>query len=194
MDLLHLIDRLEELAGTARRLPIGNKLFLDQKLLLELIDQIRIAIPKEVKEATEITAQRERIFMDAQEESRIMIARAEQTATHLISEHTIAESARKRAQEIADEAEKRLREKVDQANAEIQQRITDSRQVAQAQMQDADEYSLELLRRLETQLNLYTQSIGRAIQQLDASQKIENLSQAGDDVTSLADEDMTWKI
>ena len=185
MDLLHLVDRLEELVGGARRLPISNKLLLDQQVLLELIDQIRVAIPKEVKEATEITAQRERIFMDAQEESRIMIARAEQTSSHLISEHTIAESARKRAQEIADEAEKRLRERVDHANAEIQQRITDSRQVAQSQMDDADGYSLELLRRLEKQLNLYAHSIGRAIQQLDVNHEVKDVNHTEDTPLSL---------
>jgi bifunctional DNA-binding transcriptional regulator/antitoxin component of YhaV-PrlF toxin-antitoxin module len=188
MDLLHLVDRLEELVGAAHRVPMSKKLLLDQQVLLELIDQIRVAIPKEVKEATEITAQRERIFMDAQEESRIMIARAEQTSSHLIAEHNIAESARKRAQEIADEAEKRLRERVDYANAEIQQRITDSREVAQSQMSDADDYSLELLRRLEKQLNLYTDSVGRAIQQLDASQEAENINITEDVGLSLEDE------
>ena len=46
MDLLHLVDRLEELVGGARRLPISNKLLLDQQVLLEIIDQIRVDIPK----------------------------------------------------------------------------------------------------------------------------------------------------
>ena len=55
MDLLHLVDRLEELVGAAHRVPMSKKLLLDQQVLLELIDQIRVAIPKEVKEATAVS-------------------------------------------------------------------------------------------------------------------------------------------
>ena len=49
MDILQLIDRLEELFNAAKAVPFTHNVLVDEDRMLELIDQMRIAIPEEVK-------------------------------------------------------------------------------------------------------------------------------------------------
>lgn len=166
MDLLHLVDRLEELVATAQKMPIGARAIVDRRRLLDIVDQMRVTIPGEVREAQEMVARRDAIRREAEEEARLIVARAEERAATLVEEHEIAAAARQRAAEIASDAEARLVEQVRAANADIEARIAESRGLAEQQMEAADEYARELLRRLERQLEAFARSIHSGIEQL----------------------------
>ena len=112
MDLLHLVDRLEELVAGAQKMPIGNRAILDRRRLLDIVDQMRIAVPQEVREAQDIVAHRDAMRREAEEEGRILLAQAEERAARLVEAHEIAQAARRRAEEIATEAEARLEERI----------------------------------------------------------------------------------
>jgi len=167
MDLLHLVDRLEELVAGAQKMPIGNRAILDRRRMLDLIDQMRIAVPHEVREAQDIVANRDAIKREAEEEGRIIVAEAEGRAARMVEEHPITEAAHHRAEEIALEAERRLEARVDEANRDIQNRLQESRRLAREQMEAADEYARELLVRLERQLAAFQNSVHAGIQQLE---------------------------
>lgn len=167
MDLLHLVDRLEELVASAQKMPIGNRAILDRRRLLDVVDQMRIAVPQEVREARDIVAHRDSIRREAEEEGRILLAQAEERAARLVEQHEIAQAARHRAEEIANEAEVRLEERIAEANADIQRRIEESRQIAREQMRAADDYARELLIRLQRQLEAFSGSVRNGIDQLE---------------------------
>ncbi len=167
MDLLHLVDRLEELVAGAQKMPIGNRAILDRRRMLDLIDQMRISVPHEVREAQDIVAERDAIRREAEEEGRIIVARAEERAAELIEEHSITDGARQRADEIALEAERRLEEQIAVVNRDIQERVQESRRIAREQMAAADEYARELLLRLERQLQAFQNSVQAGVQQLE---------------------------
>ncbi|MDA0270579.1 MAG: hypothetical protein O2798_05655 [Chloroflexi bacterium] len=167
MDLLHLVDRLEELIAGAQKMPIGNRSILDRRRMLDLIDQMRVAVPHEVREAQDIVAQRDAVRRDAEEEGRLIVARAEERAARLIDANEITLAARQRADEIATEADRRLEYRIQEANRDIQQRIDESRRIAREQMQAADDYARELLERLDRQLTAFTRSIRAGIEQLE---------------------------
>lgn len=167
MDLLHLVDRLEELVAGAQKMPIGNRAILDRRRMLDLIDQMRISVPHEVREAQDIVAEQAAIRREAEEEGRIIVARAEERAAELIQEHSITEGARQRADEIAQEAERRLEEQIAVVNRDIQQRVQESRRIAREQMAAADEYARELLLRLDRQLQAFQNSVQAGVQQLE---------------------------
>ncbi|MEX2032544.1 MAG: hypothetical protein WEA81_06720 [Dehalococcoidia bacterium] len=167
MDLLHLVDRLEELVASAQKMPIGNRAIVDRRRMLDLIDQMRVAIPHEVREAQDIVAQRDGIRREAEEDGRIIVARAEERAADLVEEHSITEAAKHRAEEIASEAERRLEQQIEAANRDIQHRIQESRRLAREQMEAADEYARELLVRLERQLQAFQSSVRAGVQQLE---------------------------
>jgi hypothetical protein len=167
MDLLHLVDRLEELVAGAQKMPIGNRAIIDRRRLLDLVDQMRVAIPQEVREAEALVAQRDTLQREAEEEARIVLARAEEQAARLIDEHEITDGARRRADELASQAELRIEDRIADANRDVQARIDESRRLALQQMETADDYSKELLRRLERQLSAFVSSVQSGIAQLE---------------------------
>ena len=167
MDLLHLVDRIEELLATAQKMPIGNRAIIDRRRMLDIIDQMRIAIPHEVREAQEIVARRDHVLREAEEDRRLIEAQAQERASRMVESHEISLAARARAEEIAREAERRLQDRIDEANSDISQRIDESRSIAREQMRAADEYARDLLERLERQLGTFTKSVRAGIDQLE---------------------------
>ncbi|MSQ29270.1 MAG: hypothetical protein EXR68_02120 [Dehalococcoidia bacterium] len=169
MDLLHLVDRIEELLATAQKMPIGNRAIIDRRRMLDIIDQMRIAIPHEVREAQEIVARRDHVLREAEEDRRLIEAQAQERASRMVEAHEITQAARARAEEIAHEAERRLQDRIDEANRDISQRIDESRVIAREQMRAADEYARDLLHRLERQLGTFVKSVHAGIEQLEPS-------------------------
>ncbi|TAK79790.1 MAG: hypothetical protein EPO16_01320 [Dehalococcoidia bacterium] len=169
MDLLHLVDRIEELLATAQKMPIGNRAIIDRRRMLDIIDQMRIAIPHEVREAQEIVGRRDHVLREAEEDRRLIEAQAQERASRMVEAHEITQAARARAEEIAREAERRLQDRIDEANRDISQRIDESRAIAKEQMRAADEYARDLLERLERQLGTFVKSVHSGIEQLEPS-------------------------
>lgn len=169
MDLLHLVDRIEELLATAQKMPIGNRAIIDRRRMLDIIDQMRIAIPHEVREAQEIVGRRDHVLREAEEDRRLIEAQAQERASRMVEAHEITQAARSRAEEIAREAERRLQDRIDEANRDISQRIDESRAIAREQMRAADEYARDLLERLERQLGTFVKSVHSGIEQLEPS-------------------------
>jgi hypothetical protein len=167
MDLLHLVDRLEELVGSAQKMPIGSRAIVDRRRILDIVDQMRVAVPQEVREAQEMVSHRDDVYREAEEEARLIVARAEERAARMVEQHELTIAARARAEEVAQQAEARIEERLAEANREIQQRIEDSRHVADQQMEAADDYARELLSRLEVQLQAFVRSVQSGISQLE---------------------------
>ncbi len=170
MDLLHLVDRLEELVTSAQRMPIGGRSIIDRRGLLDVVDQMRVVIPQEVREARELVDGREQFQREAEEEARMIVARAEEQAAHLVDDHQIIAAAHLRAQEVGAQSTERLEGRIAEANADIQARLAESSRIADQQMSDADEYSRDLLRRLERQLTAFVGSVHAGIAQLGGAE------------------------
>jgi superfamily II RNA helicase len=96
MDILHLIDRLEEIFNESRPIPLTHNVIVDEDKILDLIDQMRVAIPEEVKKAQQITAQRDRILAQAQEEANRTLTLAREKGDQMIERDSIVQSAQPR--------------------------------------------------------------------------------------------------
>ena len=125
MDILRLIDRLEETVDRGWRLPLSSRVAVDEDAFLNIIDQMRITIPPEIKQAREVKLERDKYIAQAREEARRIMAQAREDAAKQLDVHQLrqaaqdqAESFVKKAQEEAlrtragadDFAEARLRE------------------------------------------------------------------------------------
>jgi hypothetical protein len=166
MDLLHLVDRLEELVANAQRMPIGSRAIVDRRRLLDIVDQMRVAIPSEVREARELVEKQEALQRDAEEEARLTVARAEERAAQLTEDHEVVQVANGRAAEIVQEAQLRVGEKISDANADIELRLGESRRLGEQQMAAADTYARELLIKLDRQLGDFQDSVRSGLEQL----------------------------
>ena len=84
MDILDLIDRLEELFNESRAIPFTHNVIVDEEKMLDLIDQMRVAIPEEMKKAQQVMTQRDRILAQAQEEANRTLALAREKGEQLL--------------------------------------------------------------------------------------------------------------
>jgi hypothetical protein len=169
VDILHLIDRLEELVAEARRMPIGQGVVIDRRRILELIDQMRSTVPWEIKEAMEMTAQRDTILEEARREGEGIIHRSSLDAASRLEDSELVKAAEAQAAEITRRAEERAQELLDEAQVQVQARMAQSEQAATNQMDEADRYALEMLRRLESQLQAFSGTIRAGIESLSGS-------------------------
>lgn len=102
MDILHLVDRLEELFNESRSVPFTHSVMVDEERILDIIDQMRVSIPEEIKKAQQLLAQRDRILAQAKEEADRTISIAQEKSRQLVERDSIVESAHGRANEIID--------------------------------------------------------------------------------------------
>src|SRR5512138_679465 len=100
MDILHLVDRLEELLNQSRPFPFTHNVIVDEDRMLDIIDQMRVAIPEEVKKAQQLLAQRDRILAQAQEEANRTLAIAREKSEQLLERDAIVQAAHARAEQI----------------------------------------------------------------------------------------------
>ncbi len=118
---------------------------VDQAAALGLIDELRVAVPEEVRAAKRINSEGERIIEKAQEESERIVARAQEQAAFLIDERGLTQQAEAESRRIIGEAE---------GQAEDVRR-------------GADEYAVSVLVSLEGEVVKTLQSIKKGISLLD---------------------------
>ncbi|MDP8909444.1 MAG: ATPase, partial [Chloroflexota bacterium] len=99
-DILYLVDRLEELVGMGKRVPLSNRVMVEEEEFLSLVDQLRVAVPNEIKQAQRVIKERERIIGEAQDEARAIVKAAQDRAELLLSQHGVLAEARVRGEEI----------------------------------------------------------------------------------------------
>jgi len=131
MDILHLVDRLEEILNQSRPFPFTHNVIVDEDKMLDLIDQMRVAIPDEVKKAQQVLAQRDRILAQATEEANRTLAIAREKSEQLVERDSIAQASQSRADQV----------------------IVQARAEAERMRREADEYVVETLMRLEVELD-----------------------------------------
>lgn len=148
MDILQLIDRLEELFNDAKAVPFTHNVVVDEDKMLELIDQMRIAIPEEVKKAQQIVAQRDRVMAQAQEEANRTLQIARDKADQLVLKDVIVQEAQRRAEQI-----------LMQARAE-----------AEAVRADADNYVIDTLMQLQDQIAKMSNQVNNGIRMVQEEQ------------------------
>lgn len=145
-DILYLVDRLEELVGMGKRVPLSNRVMVEEEEFLALVDQLRVAVPNEIKQAQRVIKERERIIGEAQDEARDIIKAAQDRTELLVSQHGVLAEARVRGEEIlrrAEEERQRTRGAMDLFFMEQIQLVEDAIRRGMAVMADAAERSLD---------------------------------------------------
>lgn len=104
MKVLDLLEEIEEICDTSAGVPLTNKIMVDKAELLEIVDDIRKALPDEITQAQFIKDERERILNDAKEEYETIIKDAGQRADILVDQNEITTRAKQRGREIDESA------------------------------------------------------------------------------------------
>jgi cell division septum initiation protein DivIVA len=151
MDIQHLIDRLEQVLAESKRIPLSANLVVDEDRLFNIIDQMRVSIPEEVKRANRIEAEKDRILAQAQEEAERIRELAKHEATDLVRRDTVMVSAQQRADTILERA----------------------RRDAEMMRQESDVYALDVLAKLEEDLLRSLSVIRNGMRKLEGEEELE---------------------
>jgi len=145
VDILYLLDQLEEVIGAGSQLPFTSRRLVDEQEILDILDQIRMSIPEELKAARRVSQEREQVLAEAQAEADRLLRDAEQHAAGRVADHSLVRSAEGRASEIEARA---IRE-------------------AGRVREEAEAYAYRVLERLHEQINQVGQVVERGLRELD---------------------------
>ena len=145
LDIIFLLERLESLVATGKSLPLTRNAVVDRDAILDLVDQLRVAIPEEVRAAKRINAEGERIIEKAEEEASRIVSRAQEQAAFLIGERGLLELAEEEGRKII-------------AAADV---------AAEATRAGADDYAFGLLEALEIEVGKALAGVQKGIAVLD---------------------------
>lgn len=146
MDVLYLLDQLEEVLGAGSRVPLTSRTLVDEPEILDIIDQIRLSIPEEIKAAKRLTEERDEVLSAARVEAERIMQEADTQAAERVGEHHLVRSAEARAADIQDRA-------LEQA-AQIRR--------------EADAYAHRVLLKLREQIAQVSGTVDRGLGELEA--------------------------
>ncbi|NLM73241.1 MAG: ATP synthase F0 subunit B [Clostridiaceae bacterium] len=111
MELLELLEQIEDIVESGVSVPFsGGKCIVDREVLLDLIQEIRLKLPEDLKMAKRITEEKQRYLAEAQEEAQSIINNAESRIAALVDENEITKKAYEQAEIIIANAKKNARE------------------------------------------------------------------------------------
>lgn len=145
MDILYLLDQLEEVLGAGSHLPMTSRTLVDEQEILDILDQIRVSIPDEIKAARRVTQERDQLLADARAEADRLVHEADSRVAERLAEHHMVRAAEARAAEIEERA----------------------LQEADRMRRETDVYAQRVLERLRDQVAQVSQSVERGIQELE---------------------------
>ena len=149
MDILQLIDRLEELFNESTSIPLTRNVMVDEDRMLDIIDQMRIAIPEEVKKAQQLLGQRDRVLAQAQEEANRTLELARQKADQLSSKEVVVQESQRRGEQI----------------------LAQARTDAENTRGDADDYVMRSLTQLQAELERISNQVANGIRVVQDEQE-----------------------
>jgi F0F1-type ATP synthase membrane subunit b/b' len=130
-EILYVLDQLEDMVGISKRVPFSNKVMVEEEHFLDLVEQLRIAIPNEVRQAQRVVRDRERIIAEAQQEAARIIEASRSRAEYLISEHGVLNEARQRAEQLLEQAEERKKRELGQIDVYAMEQFNNASQAIQ---------------------------------------------------------------
>lgn len=149
MDIQNLVDRLEQALNESTRVPLSAYLLVNEEKVYGLLDQMRVAVPEEIRRANRIEAEKDRILAQAKEEAERIRELARQEANELVKRDAIVNAAQHRAENIVERA----------------------RRDSDALRQDADVYIMDVLNKLEEDLMRTLKVVQNGLQKVQNEQR-----------------------
>ena len=148
------------MGASATKVPGARRRLVNLEKLEELVDQMRVAVPKDIIEAEEVLQRREDILSQALVEARRIRATAESDYRSRIDESELVKQAEEQAAKTVEEAQQKAQRVLDMADADAKTRRASS-----------DQYAQDVLYQLEQQIANILSTVRRGIDTLDVEQK-----------------------
>ncbi len=109
MNMDDLIEQLDEVLDSGFKMP-GKRVVVDIEKVRAIVDDMRMTMPNEIKQAKSIVADRADIINDAKREADAIVRTAEERAAALVAQEEITKLARAKAGEVLAAAQKKSRD------------------------------------------------------------------------------------
>ncbi len=164
-----LIEEIEEYIDGCKASPFSNnKILVNREELEELLVELRLRVPDEIKQYQRVISNQEAIMNDARTQADAMLQEAKSQTNEMVNEHEITQAAYSAANQIIDDANV-------QAQAILDAAVNDANNIRQGAIQ----YTDDALRGLQ---NIIAHSVEAAQSRFDAY--INEMKQSFDRVTS----------
>ena len=104
MDGLELLDELEDIVDKGASVPFSGRCILERDELMDVIQELKLKLPDDLKQAKWIKEERQRILQEAQAEADDIIKTANEKGISMINEHEITQQAMEQARQIIEQA------------------------------------------------------------------------------------------
>ena len=161
MDIINVIDRLDALLNTSPKVPTTRSRLVDAEKVMELVEQLRLAIPQDIRASQEVIDRKDTIINQAQIEARHTREQAEDEFKARLDENELLVAARNRAEQLTDESESKAARLIQAAEAD-----------ANRSQAEADIYVVQALRNLETELNTVLTTVRKGLDTIGATVQV----------------------
>lgn len=139
MEVLDILDMMEDVIDKSMGIPFVGRAIVNREEMLELIDELRLNLPDDLKRAKWVNEQGQKIIDDAKAEAASIIKLAEEKMATLIDDHEITQKAYAQANEIVANAQNHSKEirastkkYVDDSMAVLEEKVSSMLEVVQA--------------------------------------------------------------
>ncbi len=145
MNIDEILEEMDDLLDSAHSVPLAShKSIIDGERMRELINDIRLNIPQEIKRAKLIDFDCDRIMKDAEAKAESIVRRAEERAKAIVSEEEIVKEAKKQASEIVLKAKQKSNEIKKAVNGYVETRLNDAETYFTNSLQDVKQTKQQL--------------------------------------------------
>jgi regulator of protease activity HflC (stomatin/prohibitin superfamily) len=156
MEVMLLLDALEDILDKAPNLPLSSRSVINKDELQEIIKDIRIKLPDEIKQAQWIKEERQKILLEAKKDAEALRKEGEEKMVKIKEDRQrILAEAEKEAEILRQEADKKVQEIIDgsdiikRANEQAKELIIAAQIDAKRIRLGSKDYADELLAELE---------------------------------------------
>ncbi len=150
--LLDYLDALEDLLDSCKPVPFSNKISVEKERIFDIISDIRLNLPNEIRQAQRIIEEHDKIINDANAKGGNIIREAEMNAKILTNSHEITKMATEQASEIMEEAKRSARDMrlnamdyADEILSKIEDKVRETMLNLEQQYRITDEYLSDII-------------------------------------------------
>ena len=142
-----IIEEIEEYVESCKYQPLSTtKIVVNKEELEELLRELRLKTPDEIKRYQKIISNKDAILADAQAKADSIIAEAEATAQEMVSQHEVMQRAYAQANETVNQANAQAQNILDAAT-------TDSNNIRLSAISYTDDMLANMSQIMETTLS-----------------------------------------
>ena len=163
MDISARLQQLEELVMEAKSMPLSASVLVNREEVLELIQEMRAALPEEIKQARWVVKDREQLLTKARKDAEGLIQQALEEQKLLVAKEEVVKQSMLEAERILSEARDQSRQMRLEAEDYMDQKLA----AFEATLTRAQEQIAQIKEHQEAQLGKIEEQLARTLQQVE---------------------------